>query len=67
MFQVVFWILERRWSLREWLGRCATTSFSDLRSCSKIYFPDSLTVGLSSNFDSWSKTCHSWCWLVGSL
>jgi len=32
--------------------------FSNMRSFSKIEFPDSLTVGLSSNLDIWFITCY---------
>ena len=32
--------------------------FSDMRNFSKIDFFDSLTVGLSSNFDIWFITCY---------
>jgi len=53
-------------SLGECLSRWATVYFSDMHSFSKIDFPDSLTVGLSSNFDIWFITCYFMVWPVGS-
>jgi len=44
----------------------ATMYFSDMRSFSKIDFPDSLTVGLSSNLDIWFITCYFVVWSIGS-
>ena len=39
-------------------GRWATVYFFDMCSFSKIDFSDSLTVGLSSNFDIWFITIY---------
>jgi len=44
-----------RWASDWSLGDCV---FSDMRSFSKIHFPDSLTVGLCSNFGIWFITCY---------
>ena len=61
---LVFWSSRSRWT--NWLGRWATVYFSDMCSFSKIDFPDSLTIWLSSNFDIWFITCYFMVWPVGS-
>jgi len=61
---LIFWCVAQ--SLGEWLGRWATVYFSNMHRFSKIDFPDSLTIGLSSNLDIWFITCYFVVWLVGS-
>jgi len=59
IFDVISHILDAshsRWASD--FGRWVTMFFSDMRSFSKIDFPNSLTVGLSSNFDIWFITCY---------
>jgi len=72
IFDVIFRILEASgcrlasalvagrvpWSLDKCLGHWVTMSFSNVRSFSKIDFPNSFTVGLSLNLDIWFITCY---------
>jgi len=66
IFDVIFRILEAssgRWASAFIIRRLCL--FSDMRSFSKIDFPDSLNVGLSSNLDIWFITCYFVVWPVG--
>jgi len=59
IFDVISLILNAsrsRWASD--FGRWATVYFSNMCNFSKINFPDSLTVGLSSNLDIWLITCY---------
>jgi len=67
MFDVISRILDASRSCwASWLGRWAIVYFSNIRSFSKIDFPDSLTVGLSLNLDIWFTTCYCVVLSVGS-
>ena len=59
ILDVIFRILEEsggRWASAFIFGRLCR--FSNMRNFRKIYFPESLTVGLSSNLDIWFITCY---------
>jgi len=59
IFDVISRILDAshgRWASA--FSRWATVYFSNRRNFSEIDFPESLTVGLSSNFDIWFITCY---------